>query len=119
MPGPHVPVDLDVAALRRQVEAALDRRLGKGALIVLTADRQVAHEVRAISQLIWVRSPNACDQLSETHKETVRRHRAGTGYVCAAIYRGLDPDDYMVWSDANHPTSVPVFPNEATLVDWR
>lgn len=109
----------DLQLLRQQVEGSLDKRLRKGALIVLTLDSQVANEIKVVSQLTWVRSPNARDQLSEIRKETVRRYRVGTGYACAAVYRHLDPDDYMVWNDVNQPTSVPVFANEAMIVDWR
>ncbi len=109
----------DLKVFRRQVEGALDRRLRKGALIVLTSDHLVAHEIKVASQLACVRSASAYDHLSEIHKETVKRYRIGTGYICAAVYRHLAADDYMVWSDTNQPTSVPVFANEATIVDWR
>jgi hypothetical protein len=118
-PVPTSDSNHDLKTLRQQIEGALDKRLRKGALIVLTSDRQVAHEIKVASQLTWVRSPNAPDQLSQIYKETVKRHRVGTGYICAAIYRYLDADDYVVWSDTNQPTSTPVFENEATIVDWR
>jgi hypothetical protein len=109
----------DLEVFRQQVEGALDRRLRKGALIVLTSDDWVAHEIKVASQLAWVHSANAYDHLSEVHKETVKRYRVDTGYICAAVYRYLAADDYMVWSDTNQPTSVPVFANEAMIVDWR
>ena len=110
---------LDLETLRQQIGGALDKRLKKGALIVLASDHQVAQEIKVVSQLAWVRSSNAHDQLSEVYKETVKRHRVGTGYICAAIYRYLDANDYVVWSDTNQPTSTPVFENEVVVVDWR
>jgi len=118
-PIPTSDTNHDLETLRQQIEGALDKRLRKGALIVLTSDHQVAHEIKVASQLAWVRSSNAHDQLSGIYKETVKRHRVGTGYICAAIYRSLDADDYVVWSDTNQPTSTPVFENEAIIVDWR
>ncbi len=117
--APVSDIDLDLETLRQRIEGALDKRLRKGALIVLTSDHQVAQEIKVVSQLAWVRSSNAHDQLGEVHKETVKRHRAGSGYICAAIYRYLDANDYIVWSDTNQPTSTPVFENEVVIVDWR
>jgi len=57
------------------------------------------------------------EQLSDTRKRPIQRHRVGTGYVCAAVFYDLDPDDYMVWGEVNEATSVPVFPNEVTTVN--
>jgi hypothetical protein len=105
---------------RQQLKNDLNELLSKGTLVAFTTDHEVAWEISLLPHLLWHRSlPDRREQLSETRKQIVRRYRVGSGIVCAAVFRDLNPDDYMVWVDVNQAISVPVFPNEVAAVDLR
>ncbi len=106
--------------LRQDIERDLNPTLRTGVLVVVTRDQEVAHYIKIIPQLAWVTaSPTKRNQLDETHKKPIERYRVDKGYACVAIFRDLDPGDYIVRSDANPPRSIPIFPNEVTILDLR
>jgi hypothetical protein len=104
---------------RRNIESLLDKSNKRGAIIVYTTDHQVAHEINLVTHVLWVQSLRVQGQLSEVRAEVVKRHRVNADHVCAAVFHDLEPDDYIIWNDPSRPIPVPVFPNEATTINWQ
>lgn len=104
---------------RQQIERSLNKRLGRGGLIIRVDENNVGQEVSVVSQMSWVRHPNTRDQLPDIQRRPVKREKVNNGYICLAVFRNLDPDDYVIWIVINQSTSIPVFSNEVTLVDLR
>lgn len=109
----------ELEIFRQQIEHGLDKRLKRGVLIFHTDDDYVGQEVSIVPEISWIRHPSARDQLPDIQKRTIKRVKVNNGYICVAVHRNLDPDDYRAWIDINQSTSFPVFPNEATVVDLR
>jgi hypothetical protein len=107
----------------QQVKHGLNKFLGRAALVVFAEDHEVACEVSLVDRRSWVQCPpDARDRLVPLRREVVRSYRVrirwlDAGYVHAAVFRDLDPGDYVAWFDVSQPIFVPVFPNEVAVVD--
>jgi xanthosine utilization system XapX-like protein len=110
-------------AFCKQVKRSIDRFLGKAVLVTFAEDHEVACEVSLVDRRSWVQCPpNARNQLVPLRREVVRSYRVRigwfrTGCVRAAVFRDLDPGDYVIWFDMNQPIFVAVFPNEVAIAD--
>jgi hypothetical protein len=112
-------------AFRKQIKRGLDRFLGKAALVVFAEDHEVAREISLIDRRSWVQHLTINQgQPIASRREVVRSYRVHIGWFhigCtrAAVFRDLDPGDYVAWLDVNQPIFVAVFPNEVAVVDQR
>lgn len=110
-------------AFCKRVKRGLDRFFGKAVLVVFAEDHEVAREVSLVDRRSWNQGLSSTQvQLISIRTELVRsyRFRIGwfhTGYVRAALFRDLDPGDYVAWFDVNQPFFVAVFPNDVAVVD--
>ncbi len=103
---------------RRQIEQELDFKSHRGSLIVYMDEHEVGHDLFIVSQHLWVQSQDR-DHIQETRRTVVKRYSVNDHYVCAAVFRSLESNDYMLWLDVQHPTSVFIRENEVMSLDWR
>jgi hypothetical protein len=113
------PLNLDSQAheaFRQHVQNELDSRLLKGTVIVYMDDHYVGQEIHLVTQRAWTNSHLMPIHPAKIRTAPIKRYRILDRYVCAAVFRNLDEDDYITWFDATQPTSIPVFSNEVTVI---
>jgi hypothetical protein len=112
--SPSEARDQAYAKLTRLVEVKLAAGSTHGALVIQVGNRQLWQAVYLLSEAQWMMSP--ADRKKKSQAAFAKIYHVGDQEVVAAVFTSLSESRYILWTDADEPTPVPVQPGRATLI---